>query len=874
MDPKTDEWQSDPLPDPGSAPIEQAEPPPPRARKTTPVPVRSNSSGSMPALRDPDTNESIDLERVAEGLLGGDDGSGSPSSWESSEAPAAPPDEHRLAFEAKRARSFVWLWIALVLVSGGIAGGTLYRRHQREAMLDSMVEKADARVREATYEGDAAARDAYASAVRIQPKVRKYFAMVALGAARLAADQGEDSDATAWAMLRRSEKEAARHKPDADPRADRELRQARGLLALARGEACPPLNDDEDGDIAARCATQKGDVDGARRILAKTIEKGGDSANLRALLQLGSIELGAGDLDAADGAFRRVLAVAPQHPRALVGRGLVSLERGESPTLQPPPGVRLGPTTEAWFHLAEGLRALGKNKPDEDAKAQSELDLARKGIVHDGRLALLYGRARLQQGLMGEAEQAMRIAERLDPNDGDVAVLDAEVALAKGFEDKVALALSVGAPTPRRLAVLGRAQCLTGKYKEAAATLDAALARRPGDATAITYRAISRAHLGDQAGALRELEKAATQLASTTPRYGLGLLAYERHDLLRAKTELGRALEHNSESFRARALLGRVLRDLGKPKEALAELQKAARDAPALQSVHQALGRLYLDLGRDREARAELRPVLDAGKASVDDKLAYTEATIDLGLVTDGEAALKDATDAGALAPKVARLRTVLSSWKPAEALNAAKALEKERKGANLHDARLAILAANAWRRAGDLKHAGDDLRAALYGDGLHANLGLGRIELSGPDPSQAEASFRAALAAWDRGPYGVDDQTEARVGLARALYHRRAYPDAIAALTPALTDDPQAPEPRYWLAKLHADQGHLDQARPHADRAVELDDHYADAWLLVGDLNKTTAKDKARTAYKKYLELQPDGAQAKTVKKTLASLR
>src|SRR5206468_725891 len=124
--------------------------------------------------------------------------------------------------------------------------------------------------------------------------------------------------------------------------------------------------------------------------------------------------------------------------------------------------------------------------------------------------------------------------ERLDPNDGDVAVLDAEVALAKGFEDKVSSALAARPATPRSLAVLGRAQCLTGRYKECAATLDGALARRPGDAVAITYRAIARAHLGDAAGAVRELERAAATLKSTAPRYGLGLLAYERHDLGRA----------------------------------------------------------------------------------------------------------------------------------------------------------------------------------------------------------------------------------------------------------------------------------------------------------------------------------------------------
>ncbi len=471
----------------------------------------------------------------------------------------------------------------------------------------------------------------------------------------------------------------------------------------------------------------------------------------------------------------------------------------------------------------------------------------------------------------------MRIAEGLDPNDPDVAVLDAEVALAKGFEDKVALALTVGPPSPRKLAVLGRAQVMVGKYREAVASLDAALARRPGDATAITYRAIARAKLGDQTSAVRDLEKAAGQLGSSTPRYGLGFLAYERHDLLRARTELSRALDRNSESFRARALLGRVLRDLGKPKEALAELERAARDAPALSQVQSALGRLYLDLGRDREARNALRKVLDASKASADDELAYAEALVDLGQVAEAEQALKDATDAGAMASKMTRLKLVLQSWKgPKEAAVAAKGLEKERKGSAAHDARLAIQAANAWRRAGDYKHAGDDLRAALMGDSLHANLGLGRVEMLQNDLVQAESSFRSALAAWDKGAYSEDDRTEARVGLARVLYARKAFAEMVTTLQACLTDDPNAPEPHYWLARVYQDQGEGDKARAQAQKATEIDDGYSDAFLLLGDLTKGSVKDrdKAKAAYKRYLELVPDSPQAKTIKKFLGTTK
>ena len=309
---------------------------------------------------------------------------------------------------------------------------------------------------------------------------------------------------------------------------------------------------------------------------------------------------------------------------------------------------------------------------------------------------------------------------------------------------------------------------------------------------AITYRAIARAHLGDSGAAIRELEKAAATLTSTAPRYGIGLLAYERHDLCSAQRELGKALEHNSESFRARALLGRVLRDLGKAKEALAELDAVISEAPALMSARAARARLYLDLGRDREARADAREVLDAGRASAEDKLTFAEATVRLGHADEGDKALKDATDAGIPAARVAHLKLLLQSWRgPKEALVAAKVMEKERKGPALHDARLAIDCADAWRRAGDPRKAGDLLRAALFGDPLHANLGLGRVQMASQQPAEAEASFRAALAAWDRGAFGVDDQTDARIGLARALLARDPKnKEAAATLDAAVRDD------------------------------------------------------------------------------------
>jgi tetratricopeptide (TPR) repeat protein len=846
---------------------------PPREEYVPSSPERERLPRATGSRRAPDSSgQAVDLEAVAETLFGSSSDEGDAARWQAEIDSHVAPDQMAHAWDARRARTFVWLWVSLVLISGGIVGGWIWREKEKAKMLEAAVARADVRSLEASDEADLDARNGYANALRAEPRLRKYFAMVALADARLAADQGEDSDSAGWAMLKRAEREGKRH-TEPDLRADREQRQARALLAFVRGESCTEVNPAEDGDVAARCALQKGDVDGARKILAQTVSATGEAHSLRALLTLGSLELGVGDLDAAQSAYAKVLTLYPHHPRALVGRALIALERNESPPIEIPPG-RLGPTTEGWFHLAAGLSAMGRGAPE--AQVRFELDSARKGIIHDGRLALLYGRARLMQGQVGEAEEAMRVAERLDPNDSDVAVLDAEVALAKGFEDKVSAALAARPPTPRSLAVLGRAQCLTGRYREAAATLDAALARRPGDAVAVTYRAIARAHLGDSAGAIRELERAAATLSSTAPHYGLGLLAYERHDLLRSRGELSKALEHNSESFRARALLGRVLRDLGKPKEALAELDEVVRQAPALMSAHAARARLYLDLGRVREARTDARSVIDSGRANADDKLVYAEATIRLGRADDGERALKEAVDAGIPQPRVAHLRLVLQSWRgPKEALVAAKAMEKDRHGPAAGDAQLALDAADAWRRGGDLRNAQADDRAALFGDPLHANLGLGRIALGGGQRDEAEQSYRAALAAWDKGSFALDDQTEARIGLGRTILLRDPKSkEAAATFEAAVKDDGNDAEAHFWLARAYSDVGDGARARLQADKAVELDDSYAEAFALDGDLWRGTSRDKAKKAYKRYLELSPNGEQAKAVKHSLAQLR
>ena len=126
-----------------------------------------------------------------------------------------------------------------------------------------------------------------------------------------------------------------------------------------------------------------------------------------------------------------------------------------------------------------------------------------------------------------------------------------------------------------------------------------------------------------------------------------------------------------------------------------------------------------------------------------------------------------------------------------------------------------------------------------MFGDPLHANLGLGRVQMATNQPADAEASFRAALAAWDKGAFGLDDQTDARIGLARSLHRARPEEQRGARRARVGRRATTAARPRRatgWPRSAN-DQGDHDKARAQADKAVELDDSYPEALALDGDL-------------------------------------
>ncbi len=802
-----------------------------------------------------------DLDEVAERLLGHPHGKARSERlqdlpvWES---PA------QVLFDRQRARIFTGIWIALLLVSVGVLVGWATRAATTATEMHGLLRRAAAAAATARYEDALAAKELYQQALRLSPHDAGVIALAAEVEVRLAADHGEGTEDGAFVLLRRAEEELAQRRR-ADPEARRTLRRASMLLSLARGELCPRLSDHdtaisrrEDGDVAARCAWQEGDAATAQKVLAAA-----DSGSAHVLLFRGALALSLGDLEEADHAYRTVLDRIPQQARALLGRSMVRAERGQDPLPLLPQNARLGPTTEAWWYLMYGMKALQDGSPDTAATA---LDRAQAGWRHDARLALGVGRARLFQGRVVEAEVGLRMAQRRSPSDPDLLAFDAEVALAKGYEDKVAQALLPRAgdgASARLLSALGRAQYLIGDYQEGLSTLSRMLKLVPGDMTALSYRALCRARLGEDREAFRDLETLASgPLPVTTPHYALAVLAYDHKDLVRAAAEAQRALARNPDAARARALLGRVLREQGKQVPAIQALQQASRDAPTLISPHRLLGRMYLDLSRARDARGELLKVVEAGEPTVEDYLALDEATLSLGLRHEAEQGVIEARRAGATPGKMGHIMLILQTYQePQVALAAAAQLEAERK-ANQRDVALTLTAAAAWFRAGEMKSALDDYEAARGRAPMAANLGVGKTQARTHCLPEAEAAYRAALAQWDKGPYGADSLAEARTGLARVLLMRGAYPEAAPLLAQVLKDDPESAEGHLLVGRMFSElgQGQLPQAMAEARRAFELDPKSAEACVLLGDLsNRSRDPRGARELYQHCLSLNPN---------------
>jgi tetratricopeptide (TPR) repeat protein len=106
-----------------------------------------------------------------------------------------------------------------------------------------------------------------------------------------------------------------------------------------------------------------------------------------------------------------------------------------------------------------------------------------------------------------------------------------------------------------------------------------------------------------------------------------------------------------------------------------------------------------------------------------------------------------------------------------------------------------------------------------------------------------------------------------------RQAHDRRRSKDVLAECARAFAEDPSS-EVATWLAQTELDRGRARQALDWAKKAVTMDENRADAYVFLGGAEQTIGHAAAaKTAYRRYLQLSPQGRYAAELRSVLASL-
>lgn len=116
-----------------------------------------------------------------------------------------------------------------------------------------------------------------------------------------------------------------------------------------------------------------------------------------------------------------------------------------------------------------------------------------------------------------------------------------------------------------------------------------------------------------------------------------------------------------------------------------------------------------------------------------------------------------------------------------------------------------------------------------------------------------------------------IDDTS---LAACKQAYDQRRTKEVVAACTEAFAAHPECAEVALMLAKTEFERGRSRPAFGWASRAIALDDSLADAYVFLGGAEQALGHiAKAKTAYKRYLELSPRGHYAADLRAVLGSL-
>jgi tetratricopeptide (TPR) repeat protein len=131
------------------------------------------------------------------------------------------------------------------------------------------------------------------------------------------------------------------------------------------------------------------------------------------------------------------------------------------------------------------------------------------------------------------------------------------------------------------------------------------------------------------------------------------------------------------------------------------------------------------------------------------------------------------------------------------------------------------------------------------------------------PSPPPATAGAVAAAP-------GTDDAVES----CRKAFDQHHSKDVLFSCAQAFASTPTSAEIAVMLSQTEFDRGHARQALAWAQKAIAIDSERANAYVYLGGAEQAAGhKAAAKSAYKRYLQLAPQGRYAAELRAVLASL-
>lgn len=591
--------------------------------------------------------------------------------------------------------------------------------------------------------------------------------------------------------------------------AEKELMRARELGAPAE-EVLVPL---------ARAWNGQGAFDKTLKEVVLEDTPSGPS-RLDALVVRAHAHRGLGQLDAARVHLDEALALAPDHPPALIERARLAIQQedlGTAAVFVDRARAAAPEQTEVW--TVTGDLALAAGRPAEAVAAFEKVtrdELAPFGL----RLALAQARIANE-----EFEAAIVVLDELHRQAPDHPAVNYLRALAayqtEEFETAKAFGQKVLARVPHHLdtfLIIGGAHFALGENEQAVDRLKSFVASVPGHAPARRLLGAALLRAGDPAGARQILRPLVGERDSGDDAALLAMIgaaAVRSGDLAGGKTYLQRLAQAQPDNAMARAQLGVVRLDLGEIDEGFADLEQAVRQDPGSQAL------AVLAIGSLRAGR--LDKALEAAQ-----KLAEEDPQSPLGPTLAGIAlASSGKPDQARAAFEQAR---ALDPAAPGAGFNLAALEFKQGRPEAAHRILLETLDKNpkdpqVLHKLGTLETLLGDPAArsrfvellTLEPDNLSAKIALAQLHLQDGEPQRAldltERLHRA------------DPANLQLAGVVGQAYLAAGRPhDAAAVFRGLIAAHPDAVVPRLALAQALATAGEQGQAREQLETILALD--------------------------------------------------